>query len=152
LVVSATVCIAGAALSGISTPFLKRAITHMEPLAVTAGMHAAAAVMLLPGAVYDWPHASFTPMALAAVALMGACTSGLAYWMYMRIMRFVPPVAALSSTFMVTGFGVLWAILFLNEESGKALYAGGMLILLASILVTGFNPLRRGVVVGSAKP
>ena len=152
LVTSAIVCIGGSALSGISTPFLKRAITRMEPLTITAGMHATAVVLLLPGAVYDWPQATFTLKAVAAVALMGSTTSGLAYWMYMRIMRHVPPVAALSSTFMITGFGVMWAILFLDEASGPALYAGGALILVASMLVTGFNPLRRAESVAVAKP
>ena len=152
LVTSAMVCIGGSALSGISTPFLKRAITRMEPLTITAGMHATAVVLLLPGAVYDWPQATFTLKAVAAVALMGSTTSGLAYWMYMRIMRHVPPVAALSSTFMITGFGVMWAILFLDEATGPALYAGGALILVASMLVTGFNPLRQAEGVGVAKP
>jgi len=152
LVTSAIVCIGGSALSGISTPFLKRAITRMEPLTITAGMHATAVVLLLPGAVYDWPQATFTLKAVAAVALMGSTTSGLAYWMYMRIMRHVPPVAALSSTFMITGFGVMWAILFLDEATGPALYAGGAQILVASMLVTGFNPLRQAEGVGVAKP
>ena len=143
LVSSAMACMCGAALSGISTPFLKRATKHMEPLTITAGMHAAGAMLLLPGALYDWPQAHFTPKTLAAVVLMGSTTSELAYWMYLRIMRYVPPVAALSSTFMITGFGVLWAILFLDETTGPALYAGGTLILLASMLVMGFNPMRR---------
>lgn len=152
LVISAIVCIGGSALSGISTPLLKRAITRMEPLTITAGMHATAVVLLLPGAVYDWPQATFTLKAVAAVALMGSTTSGLAYWMYMRIMRHVPPVAALSSTFMITGFGVMWAIIFLGEATGPALYAGGALILVASMLVTGFNPLRRAEGIAVAKP
>lgn len=143
LVAAALACVAGAALSGLSTPFLKRATSRMEPLTITAGMHAAGAVMLLPGAVHDWPQARFTSAALAAVVLMGTVTSGLAYWMYLRIMRHVPPVAALSSTFLVTGFGVLFSIVFLGEASGSGLYAGGALIVLASAMVMGFNPWRK---------
>jgi drug/metabolite transporter (DMT)-like permease len=128
---------AGAAISGISTPFLKKAIARMEPIQITAGMHAAAVVLMLPGAVYDVPAAHFSLHALAAVALMGCVTSGLAYWMYMRIMRHVPPMAALSSTFLSTGFGVLWAVLLLNEPTSTAMAAGGILILLACLLVMG---------------
>jgi drug/metabolite transporter (DMT)-like permease len=143
LVFAALACVTGSALSGLSTPFLKRATTRMEPLTITAGMHAGGALLLLPGAVHDWPQAHFTPTALAAVVLMGSLTSGLAYWMYMRIMRFVPPVAALSSTFLITGFGVLFSIVFLDEASGSGLYAGGALIVLASTMVMGFNPWRK---------
>jgi drug/metabolite transporter (DMT)-like permease len=133
---------AGAAISGISTPFLKKAIARMEPLQITAGMHAAAVVLMVPGALYDLPRARFELHALAAVALMGLLTSGLAYWMYMRIMRHVPPMAALSSTFLSTGFGVLWAVLLLGEPTGIAMAVGGALILLACLLVMGLNPLQ----------
>lgn len=143
LVLAALACVTGSALTGLATPFLKRATTRMEPLTITAGMHAAGALILLPGAVHDWPQAHFTPTALAAVVLMGTLTSGLAYWMYMRIMRHVPPVAALSSTFLITGFGVLFSIVFLGEATGSGLYAGGALIVLASAMVMGFNPWRK---------
>ena len=143
LVVAALTATLGSAMSGASTPLIKRAITRMEPLAITAGMHALAFLMLLPGAMFDLPQARFTVGALGAVALMGTATSGIAWWMYARLMRHVSPMAALSSTFMITGFGVLWAVVFLNETVGPGLYAGGALILLACTLVTGFNPLRR---------
>jgi drug/metabolite transporter (DMT)-like permease len=142
LVVAALTCMAGAAISGTSTPFLKKAIARMEPLQITAGMHAAAVLLMLPGAVHDLPDAHFTLRAVAAVSLMGILTSGLAYWMYMRIMRHVPPMAALSSTFLSTGFGVLWAVLLLDEPTSMAMAAGGALILLACLLVMGLNPLR----------
>ena len=88
LVVSALVCMAAAALSGTATPLLKRATLRMEPLSITAGMHAAAVLMLLPGALYDLPQAHFTLSAVAAVAVLGIATLGLAYWMFMRIILF----------------------------------------------------------------
>ena len=143
LVVAALTATLGSAMSGASTPLLKRAITRMEPLAITAGMHALSFLMLLPGALYDLPASRFTAGALGAVALMGTATSGIAWWMYARLMRHVSPLAALSSTFLITGFGVLWAVVFLDETVGSGLYAGGALILLACTLVTGFNPLQR---------
>ena len=83
---------------------------------------------------------------------MGICTSGLAYWQYMRIVKHVTPVAALSSTFMVTIFGVLWGHLVLGEVFTLASYAGGALVLMATILVTGFNPLRRAEPAAIPKP
>ena len=142
LVIAALTCMAGAAISGVSTPFLKKAIARMEPLQITAGMHAAAVLLMLPGALSDLPHADASLRALSAVMLMGFVTSGLAYWMYMRIMRHVPPMAALSSTFLSTGFGVLWAVLLLDEPTSVAMATGGALILLACLLVMGLNPLR----------
>lgn len=143
LVVAVLTATLGSALSGASTPLIKRAITRMEPLAITAGMHLISFLVLLPGALVDWPTSRFTASALGAVVVMGVATSGLAWWMYARLMRHVTPIAALSSTFMITGFGVLWAVVFLDEQVGVGHYTGGALILLASTMVMGFNPLRR---------
>jgi len=143
LVLAVLTATLGSALSGASTPLIKRAITRMEPLAITAGMHVISFVLLLPGMLIDWPEARFTPGALGAVALMGIATSGLAWWMYARLMRHVSPMGALSSTFMITGFGVLWAVVFLDEQVGVGHYVGGALILLASTMVTGFHPFAR---------
>jgi drug/metabolite transporter (DMT)-like permease len=139
----AMACTAGAFFSGISTPFLKRATLSMQPLAITAGMHLTGALILLPFGLATLPQASFTWPAMLAVMTTGIVTSGLAYWQYMRIMRVVSPVAALSSTFMVTGFGVLWAALFRNEPVTLITGLGALLVLVATLMVSGFNPWRR---------
>lgn len=140
LVLAVLIAILGSAVSGMSAPMLKRAVARMDPLAITAGMHAIAFVLLLPGAAVDWPAARFTAGTLGAVFVMGSFTSGLAWWMYARIMRHVSPLAALSSTFMITAFGVLWAVVFLDERVDTGLYLGGGLLLLSCLLVMGFDP------------
>ncbi len=76
-------------------------------LAIAASMHAMAFVMLLPATLFEWPRARVDSGALAAVFMMGTFTSGIAWWMVPRLMRHLPPMAALSSTLMITGFGVL---------------------------------------------
>jgi drug/metabolite transporter (DMT)-like permease len=140
LMLSALTCLGAAALSGIATPYLKRATTRMEPLAITAGMHAASVLLLLPGAVYDFPQAHFTLSALAAVSVLGIATSGLAYWMFMRIMQHVPPMASMTANFMSTGFGVLWSVLLLDEPTSLAMALGGAMILVACMMVSSLHP------------
>ncbi|MCB2003473.1 MAG: DMT family transporter [Rhodoferax sp.] len=142
LVMAVSIAIVGAAVSGMSAPMLKRAVTRMDPLAITAGMHLIAFVLLLPGAIVDWPRARFSAGALAAVFVMGTFTSGIAWWLYARIMRHVSPLVALSSTFMITAFGVLWAVLFLGETLDTGIYLGGALLVLSCLLVMGFDPRR----------
>ena len=130
LVAAAMIAICGSALSGSSAPLLKRATQKMEPLAITAAMHVLALAIMLPAALWTLPQAHF-------------CTSGLAYWQYMRIVQQVSPVAALSSTFMATISGIVWGHLVLDEEFTGTTYLGGLLVLSATVLVTGFNPWRR---------
>lgn len=143
VILAALACTLGSACYGIATPLMKRALTRMQPLEIAAGIHALAFLMLLPGAAWSWPQAHFTPGAMAAVALMGVVTSGLAYWLHIRIMVHVSPVAAMSPIFMIPVFGVTWGHLFLGEELGAGIWAGGALVLIASALITGFSPWRR---------
>lgn len=131
-----------AASYGVCAPLMKRATRHMEPLAIAAVLHLIALVLLLPGAAVTWPQAQFTPLALGATAVLGVVTSGLAFWAYLRIVRQVSPVAGMSQAFMIPVFGVAWGHLALGEPLGSGLFLGGALVLLATALVTGFNPLR----------
>jgi len=122
---------------------MKRATRQMEPLVIAAGIHLASLPMLLPGALWTLPQARVTPLALGVVALLGVVTSGLAYWLHLRIIRHVSPVAAMSPAFLIPVFGVTWGHVFLGEAVSPGIFAGGALVLLATALVTGFNPLRR---------
>lgn len=141
LLTAALACVAAAACYGVSTSWMKRATQRMPPLAVAAGIHAAALLLLTPGAAWSWQDARFTPTALACVAAMGILTSGLAYWLNLRVLSQVSPVAAMSSAFMIPLFGVVWGHVFLDEALGPGLLWGGALVLVATALVTGFNPL-----------
>jgi drug/metabolite transporter (DMT)-like permease len=152
VLLAALACIGASACYGISTPLMKRAITRMQPLEIAAGIHGISLFFLLPGAVWSWPQAHFTVGALAAVALMGVVTSGLAYWMHIRILAHVSPVAAMSPTFMIPVFGVTWGHIFLGEQLSSGIYAGGALVLLATALITGFNPLQKWLNTISVKP
>lgn len=140
---AALACMVGAASYGSAMPLMKRATTRIQPLAIAAGLHLAATLMLLPGGVWVLPQAQFTWPAVAAVVVMGMVTSGLAYWAHLRIIRQVSPVAAMSPIFLIPVFGVTWGHLFLGEALSTGIFAGGALVLVASALVTGFNPLRR---------
>lgn len=152
VVLAALACVGASACYGISTPLMKRALTRMEPLQIAAGLHAVSALMLAPGAAWSWSSAHFTPMALLAVAIMGVVTSGVAYWIHVRILAHVSPVAAMSPTFMIPVFGVTWGHLFLGEQLSTGIFAGGALVLLASALITGFNPWQKWLDVVDAKP
>jgi drug/metabolite transporter (DMT)-like permease len=141
---AAAAAVLAAASYGLSTPLMKRATQRMEPLSIAALIHVLALLWLLPGAALTLPQAQFTPLALGATAVLGVVTSGLAFWAHLRIIRQVSPVASMSPAFMIPVFGVSWGHLVLGEPLGSGLLVGGGLVLLATALVTGFNPFGRG--------
>jgi len=86
-----------------------------------------------------------TPLAadwLAVTALGIACT-GAAYLLYFRLIQDVGATRALTVTFLIPVFGVLWGWLFLDEAIGTGKLAGGLLVLAGIGLTTGIvNPQR----------
>jgi drug/metabolite transporter (DMT)-like permease len=128
---------------GFSVPFMKRAMQRLEPLAIAGPVHAIGLLFLLPTGLGNLPHATFTPAVLVIILVLGTLNSGLAFWLHLRILRAVTPVAAMSPVFLIPVFGVTWGYLFLDEQLNSGSYAGGALVLLAAALVTGFNPFRR---------
>lgn len=142
VVLAALACTAAAASYGFGATLMKRATHTHEPLPASAAVHVAAALILLVPTGASVPSMDLNPAAIAAVAVLGLVTSGFMYWVSMRLMREIPASAATSAAFMIPLFGVTWGGLFLGETITAGMLPGCVLILLATTLITGFNPFR----------
>lgn len=134
----AVLACAGATLCyGVAANATKRYLSGVSPLAVATGSQLAAALMLaLPAAVL-WPAALPSGTAWgAALALAGLCTA-LAYIMYFRLMSRVGPTNAVSVTFLIPLFAMLWGALFLQEAVTAQMVAGGAIVLVGIALALG---------------
>jgi len=66
--------------------------------------------------------------------------SGVAYLLYFRLIAEIGAAPALTVTFLIPLFGVLWGWLFLAETVGWHTLAGAFIVILGTALVTGFSP------------
>ena len=73
------------------------------------------------------------------VALGVVCT-GVAYLLYFRLVADEGAASALSVTFLIPVFGIMWGALILDEPIGLNTFAGTVLVLSGTMLVTGFSP------------
>ena len=142
VLLAALACTAAAASYGIGAILMKRATLAHGPLPASAGVHVAAALVLLLPSAATAPAMQFTPGAVASVAVLGMVTSGFMYWLSMRLMREIPASAATTPAFLIPLFGVTWGGLFLGEPVTAGMLPGCVLVLGAMALVTGFNPFR----------
>ena len=74
--------------------------------------------------------------------MLGVVCSGLAYILYYKLIEESGATSALSVTFLIPLFGVVWGYLFLDELIGWHTLVGGMLVLGGTGLVTGLLPQR----------
>ncbi len=134
----------GATLSyGIAANFTKHRLCGVPPLAVAAASQMYAALMLLPFAVAVWPaRLPATGVWLAVLALAVLCT-GFAYFLYFRLIERIGPARAISVTFLVPLFGMLWGAWFGDETITVQMLGGCAVILLGTGLANGLIAPRR---------
>lgn len=129
-------CLVATACYGVAGFLTRRWISErggLDSKLVALGSQVGAALVLLP--FMAWHVARLPPSAQAvsssvwlALLALGLLCTALGYVLYFRLIADVGPLKALSVTFLIPLFGVLWGWFFLDEPVSMAHLAGGSLI------------------------
>jgi drug/metabolite transporter (DMT)-like permease len=129
-----------AALSyAVAAAYMKRRAADVDAAAVATGSQIGATLLLTPLLVVLPPVAPPTPVEWLAAALLGLLCTGAAYLLYFRLIADVGPTRALTVTFLIPLFGMLWGALFLGEAITPVMAAGCALVLAGTALIL-FRP------------
>ena len=128
---------------GLASHYAKAKTGHIEPMAAAHGSMWGALLCLAPATLFAPFPAAVSPGVGGAALALGVLCTGIAYLMYFRLVRDVGATSALTVTFLIPLFGILWGVVFLGEPFGLSTLTGGLIVLAGTALVTGFNPLRR---------
>lgn len=121
---------AGAALLyGIGVNLIRSKLAGLPPIALAAATLSCAAVVLLPFAVATWPAAPIPVSSWLSALALGVVCSGIAYALYYRLIQRVGGTRAVTVTYLVPLFAVLWAWLLLGEQPSLPMGVAGTLIL-----------------------
>jgi drug/metabolite transporter (DMT)-like permease len=131
-----------AALYAAGGHMTKLRFAGVPPLALAIGQLTGAALLLIPALGVDPPPHTPGAGPIAAVAALGLVSTGVAYLIYFRLIEELGATSALTVTYLVPVFGVLWAALFRGEEVTVGMLAGAAVVLMGVLLVTGTS-LRR---------
>ncbi|MCL4799331.1 MAG: DMT family transporter [Burkholderiales bacterium] len=129
---AALASLAAAACYGFAGHYARRSGTGMTPLALALGSQIGAAAVLAPPTAFALPAALPPPEALASVAALALLCTAAAYLAYFRLIVRVGPVRALTVTFLIPVFGLLWGALFLGERITATMIAGCAAVLVAT--------------------
>jgi drug/metabolite transporter (DMT)-like permease len=130
-------CSAATLMYGFSGCFTRRYLTGVPSMALACGSQLASSLLLLPLALWQWPAQPPGAQAWAAVAALAVLCTGLAYVLYFRLIAHVGAANAMSVTFLIPAFAVLWGALWLDETVNGAMLGACAVILLGTALVTG---------------
>ncbi len=130
-------CLAATVLYGFSASYTKRYLTGVPPMAVATGSQLGAALFLAVPAVASWPQAMPDASAWGQAAVLAVACTAVAYLLYFRLIANVGPANAISVTFLIPVFAVVWGGIFLGERIDLAMALGCLVILIGTALVTG---------------
>lgn len=121
---------------GVVGVLMKRFGSGAGAQAMAAGNQLAAALVILPLLPFAPIHQAPDALVVANIAALGLLASGVALLLYFRLVADAGVTRALTVTYLVPFFGVLWAALFLGEALPAAALGAGLLIILGTVLVT----------------
>ncbi|MEM5435546.1 DMT family transporter [Paraburkholderia diazotrophica] len=124
-------------LYGIAASYTKKHLTGVDALTVATGTMIGATIVLLPLALASWPATAPSLKAWGSVIALGVACTGIAYMLFFHLIAVAGPARAITVTFVIPIFGILWGALFLGERVSVGMLEGCAVILVGTALATG---------------
>jgi drug/metabolite transporter (DMT)-like permease len=122
-------CLAASLCYGIASVYAKARMTGVPSFSTALYSQLAAAVVLAPALPFAPAHGPITVTVAASVLALALGSTAVAYLLYFKLIANIGPARALTVTFLIPIFGVLWGYLFLGEPLTINMLLGGSLIL-----------------------
>ncbi|HEX7683970.1 MAG TPA: DMT family transporter [Trinickia sp.] len=134
----AALAAAGAALLyGIAANYTKRYLSGVDSLTIATGSMLGGSIVLMPFAIASWPATAVSINAWGAVLSLGVACTGIAYLIFFHLINVAGPARAITVTFVIPVFGILWGALFLDEQISAGMLEGCAIVLVGTALATG---------------
>jgi drug/metabolite transporter (DMT)-like permease len=130
-------CLLACVCYGISASYTKRYLTGMPPLVTAAGSQMGASLGLALPAIWFWPAQMPGTQAWLALLAVGVLCTGVAYIIFFRLIANAGPPRALTVTFLVPVFAVLYGVLLLGEHVTPWMLLCAAVIVCGTALSTG---------------
>jgi len=138
--VAALIAVAASVLAALSyavAGHLARArFAGVPPMTMSIGQLVGATILLTPLLAVVPPDAAPSGAELVQLAVLGLACTAVAYLIYFRLIAEVGATSAITVTYLVPVFGVLWGALLRDEQITVGILAGAALVLAGVLLVT----------------
>ena len=130
-------CLLATLCYGYSANYAKRHFTGIPALATACGSQIGASLGLLLPALWLWPATMPSPKAWAATLAVGTFCTALAYILYFRLIAGGGAARAMSVTYLLPVFAIIYGMVFLGESVTPWMLGCGVVIVLGTALSTG---------------
>lgn len=136
VIISLLACLVAAALYGFGGTYIKKYAMHIDSKMMTLGSLLFAAILLLP---FSFFYEVTEPITWGIIGLLvgfGVLGTAVTYLLYYALIKQVGATKALTVTYLMPIFGVLWSYIFINEIPTIGIYIGAPIILLGVFLTS----------------
>jgi drug/metabolite transporter (DMT)-like permease len=122
---------------GLAGVYIKRNASGVKPMAIAGGSQLFGGLALMPFLLVSAPQmAVISPRVALVVVAFAILCSAVAYLIYYRLIADVGPTKALTVTFLIPTFAMLWQSLILKETITWSMLLGAAVVLAGTYLVT----------------
>jgi len=130
-------CLLATTCYGVAASFTKRHLVGANPLATATGSQIGASLGLALPTLLLWPDTAPSLSAWAALAAVALLCTAIAYILFFHIIEKAGPSKALTVTFLVPVFALLYGVLFLGERITAWMLVCGVVIVCGTALSSG---------------
>jgi drug/metabolite transporter (DMT)-like permease len=127
----------------VSASYTRRFLADVPALVIATGSQIGAMLSLALPALWFRPAQMPSISAWLALLAVGVASSGIAYILFFRLIANAGPARALSVTYVVPVFAVLYGLIFLGEQVTPWMLLCGAVIVAGTALSTGLLKLKR---------
>ena len=124
----------GALFYAIAAPYIKQKLAGVPSLVIASGSQLGAAMVLLPMLPLTVPIEFPSITVIFAVITLALFSTTLTYLLYFRLIKNLESTQALTVTYLIPLFAMLWGNLFLAERITTSMVTGCGLILLGTAI------------------
>jgi len=135
-------CLLATLSYGVAASFTKRYLTGVNPLASATGSQMGAALALVLPMAWLWPAQPVSAGAWGAVTALAVLCTSIAYILYFHLIERAGPAKALTVTFLIPVFALVYGAVFLGEVVTAWMVGCGLVIVCGTALSTGLVKLR----------
>jgi drug/metabolite transporter (DMT)-like permease len=120
---------------GLVAAYIKRWAAEVPSRAMAVGTQLAAGSILIPFIALWPPSGSPGAGVVASILALGLVCGAVAFLLYFRLIVDLGATRALTVTYLIPVFGVMWGVLFLGESVSAGMLLGGALVVLGTVFV-----------------
>jgi drug/metabolite transporter (DMT)-like permease len=138
--IAAAAALLAAGCYGFAGVYLRRWASGAPARGMAAGTQLGAGLLMLPLVALFPPAQAPTALVAGSVLALGLVCGAVGYVLYFRLIADLGATSALTVTYLIPLFGMLWGALFLGEAVTLAMAGGAALVILGTLLVLGPGP------------